>query len=279
MKLSLIYLSLFAASASAAAIPASDDLAVRDNHSPVAPPENHPPRENHGTRDNVIVSFADLEAQLQQAEHDRQVLLSLGEVEAAQRKVEYIAQLRTALEAYRNAENNNGAIWSRDHNRKRASFSVSFSELDAQIRKLEQEIEILQRLGERESVERRQRQLAQLKHQRETYADAERNNANRFGGRSLELEERDDDPDHGDLGTRGSVKVNIDELKAKIRKAQKDYDTLRSMGEHAAAKRKLKYLNALKAKLKAYEDADSNAAGHFKRSLAEFDAFDLARMG
>lgn len=93
-----------------------------------------------------------------------------------------------------------------------------------------------------------------------------------------DLDERDNSADGSDLAARASVKVNIAELKAKIAKAQKEYNTLRNMGEYAAAKRKLAYINGLKAKLKAYQNADSGAAGHFKRSAGEFDALELGRM-
>lgn len=329
MKLSVVSLFLLAASASAAAIPGdSEDLVARDNHSPTAPPEHH------GTRASYSVDIAELEAQIAQAEHDRAVLDSLGEHEAAQRKSAYAAQLRAQLEAYQDAERNNGAIWAGIGKRqqgldattrqilllekqrrqllalgrtaeadakareiarlklrqnpdlakeeargKRATVTVNFAEIEAQIRTLEHEIAVLQQLGEVDAVRRREQQLAQLRGQLETYADAERNNADRFGGRSLAARDLHEAPEQRDNhATRGSISVNIPELKAKIRKAQKDYDTLRSMGEHAAAKRKLKYINALKAKLRAYEDADSNAAGHFKRSVADFEAVDVARM-
>lgn len=58
MKLSLVYLSVLAASVSAAAIPASDNLAVRENHAPVVVLENPMPRDDHATRATIKVSFA-----------------------------------------------------------------------------------------------------------------------------------------------------------------------------------------------------------------------------
>lgn len=65
------------------------------------------------------------------------------------------------------------------------------------------------------------------------------------------------------LAARGSIHVNIAELKEEINRESERYDRLRQMGEHAAARRKLRRINALKAKLRAYLEADSESGGKF----------------
>lgn len=349
MKLNLIYLSVITALASAAAIPdISDDLAARDNHSPVAPREDHTPRK-YG------VNTAEIESEIDRAEREREYLLSRGKKAQAQRKAEYIAELRAMLEAYtmntrkplpwpfngkrdrftdyadamrdkmeelneeyrKMAEKIRQQIadleatgWRRDlsHLEDRDDYAdsaaheardmpnldnvkrditITVEELARQIAEEEDQLQKLMKKGDRAAITRKRKRIAKLRNMMQAIIDLDQSLAPPMGKRSVgepenlverdyadsaAHEARDDVPD---LAARGRYSADIAKLQVQIMKEEELLDRLGSMGETAAVARKQRYINTLKARLRRL----INANGGGKRSVDDFDAIEVARMG
>lgn len=278
MKLGLVYLPVIAALASAAAIPdISDDLAVRDNHSPVAP------------RDR-FTDYAD-------AMRDKMEELNEEYRKMAEKIRQQIADLeatgwRRDLSHLEDRDDyaDSAAHEARDipnlDNVKR-DITITVEELARQIAEEENELQKLMKKGDRAAITRKKKRIAKLRNMMQAIIDLDQSLAPRMGKRSAgepenlverdyadsaAHEARDDVPD---LAARGRYTADIAKLQVQIMKEEELLDRLGSMGETAAVARKQRYINTLKARLRRL----FNANGGGKRSVDDFDAIEVARMG
>lgn len=132
----------------------------------------------------TVIDVAELHARITQLEHEVNVLLSVGENAAANRKWQEIEALKAQLAEYQSAESNNAGVWSAIGKRaldgkqgkkeKRQSTATTFAEVQDEIAELIEEIIALQAAGETEAAARLHRELDQLRAMGDSYADAER---------------------------------------------------------------------------------------------------------
>lgn len=124
----------------------------------------------------TVIDVAELHARITQLEHEVNVLLSVGENAAANRKWQEVEALKAQLAGYQSTESNNAGVWGAigKRNIKRQSTATTFAEVQNEIAELIEEIIALQAAGDTEEAARLHRELDQLRAMGDSYADAER---------------------------------------------------------------------------------------------------------
>ncbi|EKD05536.1 hypothetical protein A1Q2_00150 [Trichosporon asahii var. asahii CBS 8904] len=135
-------------------------------------------RDTHEPRASFVVNIMELQERIRQLEHERNILFSVGETEAANRKGAEIDQLKVQLASYQSTEDGNADIWAGigKRNAKRQSSATTFQEVQDEIAELIEQIVALQASGDTEEAAELHRELDQLRAMGDSYADAERLN-------------------------------------------------------------------------------------------------------